>query len=165
MTGVQTCALPIFSLSAFHEIRQRSEEWGNKAILIFPLNGVNIEMISSHVWNQTMFIDGDLGITDFGMDTLNAFHSSVDFALEYDTEVFRKKRKLLKQFYGLIDNMAILNYAKYLAVTDGTMETDEMIFVQVLLSAKSSGKKEDFLEKLSVVGLDVKSNRYIKKYL
>ena len=109
-----------FSLSAFHEIRQRSEEWGNRAILIFPLNGVNIEMISSHVWNQTMFIDGDLGITDFGMDTLNAFHSSVDFALEYDTEVFRKKRKLLKQFYGLIDNMAILNYAKYLAVTDGT---------------------------------------------
>lgn len=154
-----------FSLSAFHEIRQRSEEWGNKAILIFPLNGVNIEMISSHVWNQTMFIDGDLGITDFGMDTLNAFHSSVDFALEYDIEVFRKKRKLLKQFYGLIDNMAILNYAKYLAVTDGTMETDEMIFIQVLLSAKSFGKKEDFLEKLSVVGLDIKSNRYIKKYL
>ena len=61
--------------------------------------------------------------------------------------------------------MAVLNYAKYLAVTDGTMGADEMILVQVLLSAKSFGKKEDFLEKLSTVGLDVKSNRYIKKYL
>ena len=61
--------------------------------------------------------------------------------------------------------MAVLNYAKYLAVTDGTMGADEMILVQVLLSAKSSGKKEDFLEKLSTVGLDIKSNRYIKKYL
>lgn len=154
-----------FSLNAFHEIRQRSEEWGNKAILIFPLNGVNTEMISSHVWNQTMFIDGDMGIIDFGKDTLNAFYSSVDFVLEYDVEIFRKKRKLLKQFYGIIDNMAVLNYAKYLAVTDGTMGADEMILVQVLLSAKSFGKKEDFLEKLSTVGLDIKSNRYIKKYL
>ncbi len=154
-----------FSLNAFHEIRQRSEEWENKAILIFPLNGVNTEMISSHVWNQTMFIDGDMGIIDFEKDTLNAFHSSVDFVLEYDAEIFRKKRKLLKQFYGIIDNMAVLNYAKYLAVTDGTMGADEMILVQVLLSAKSSGKKEDFLEKLSTVGLDIKSNRYIKKYL
>lgn len=153
-----------FSLNAFHEIRQRSEEWGNKAILIFPLNG-NTEMISSHVWNQTMFIDGDIGITDFETDTLNAFYSSVDFVLEYDAEVFRKKRKLLKQFYGMIDNMAVLNYAKYLAVTDGTMEADEMIFIQILLSAKSSEKKEDFLEKLSTIGLDVKSNRYIAKYL
>ena len=137
----------------------------NKAILIFPLNGVNTEMISSHVWNQTMFIDGDMGIIDFGKDTLNVFYSSVDFVLEYDAEIFRKKRKLLKQFYGIIDNMAVLNYAKYLAVTDGTMGADEMILVQVLLSAKSSGKKEDFLEKLSTVGLDIKSNRYIKKYL
>ena len=154
-----------FSLNAFHEIRQRSEEWENKAILIFPLNGVNTEMISSHVWNQTMFIDGDMGIIDFEKDTLNAFHSSVDFVLEYDAEIFRKKRKLLKQFYGIIDNMAVLNYAKYLAVTDGTMGADEMILVQVLLSAKSSAKKEDFLEKLSTVGLDIKSNRYIKKYL
>lgn len=154
-----------FSLNAFHEIRQRSGEWGNKAILIFPLNGVNTEMISSHVWNQTVFIDGDMGIIDFEKDTLNAFHSSVDFVLEYDAEIFRKKRKLLKQFYGIIDNMAVLNYAKYLAVTDGTMGADEMILVQVLLSAKSSGKKEDFLEKLSTVGLDIKSNRYIKKYL
>ena len=152
-------------MNAFHEIRQRSEEWGNKAILIFPLNGVNTEMISSHVWNQTMFIDGDMGIIDFGKDTLNVFYSSVDFVLEYDAEIFRKKRKLLKQFYGIIDNMAVLNYAKYLAVTDGTMGADEMILVQVLLSAKSSGKKEDFLEKLSTVGLDIKSNRYIKKYL
>lgn len=61
--------------------------------------------------------------------------------------------------------MAVLNYAKYLAVTDGTMEADEMIFIQILLSAKSSEKKEDFLEKLSTIGLDVKSNRYIAKYL
>ena len=61
--------------------------------------------------------------------------------------------------------MAVLNYAKYLAVTDGTMGADEMILVQDLLSANSSGKKEDFLEKLSTVGLDIKSNRYIKKYL
>ena len=50
-------------------------------------------------------------------------------------------------------------------MTDGTMEADEMIFIQILLSAKSSEKKEDFLEKLSTIGLDVKSNRYIAKYL
>lgn len=154
-----------FSLNAFHEIRQRSEEWGHRAILIFSLNGVNAEMVSGYVWNRTMFIDGDIGIVDFEADTLNAFHSSVEFTLEYDGEDFRKKRRLLRRFYGIIDNAAILSYAKYLAVTDGTIEPEEMLLVQILLCAKSAGKKEKFLEILSSFDYDIKADKYIAKYL
>lgn len=158
-----------FSMNAFHEIRQCSEEWGRNAILIFPLNGINPEIISGYVWGKTIFIDGDIGIVNFESDTLNTFHSSVDFTSEYDTkcnkEDFKKKRKLLKQFCGIIDNTTLLNYAKYLTATDGTIEPDEILLLQILLSAKASGKKEELLEALTSIDFDIKSDKYLAKYL
>lgn len=154
-----------FSLNAFQEIRQRSEEWGRRAILIFSLNGVNAEMIPGYVWNRVLFIDGDIGIADFERGTLQAFHSSVEFTCAYDGEDFRQKRRLLKKFYGIIDNMAILNYAKYLAVTGGTIEPDEMLLLQILLCAKAVGKREKFLEILSSIEFDMESDKYLVKYL
>lgn len=158
-----------FSLNAFHEIKQCSEEWEHNAILVFPLNGINVEMISGYVWSQTIFIDGDIGIVDFEADTINAFHSSVDFFMEYeakyDKEDYQKKRRLLKQFYGIIDNTALLNYAKYLAATDRTIEPDEMLLLQIMLSAKASGKQEELLDIFTSIGYDIKSDKYIAKYL
>ena len=58
-----------------------------------------------------------MGIADFDRGTLRAFHSAMEFTCAYDEEDFRKKRRLLKKFYGLIDNTAILYYAKYLKYT------------------------------------------------
>lgn len=158
-----------FSLNAFHEIRQRSEEWGQNAILVFPLNGINAEMVSGHVWGRTIFIDGDIGIVKFESDTLNAFHTSVNFALEYDGKYnegdCKKKHRLLKQFRGIIDNTVLLNYAKYLAATDRTIEPDEMLLLQILLSAKASGKKEELLEAFASIDFDIKSDKYLAKYI
>ena len=158
-----------FSLNAFHEIRQCSEEWGQNAILVFPLNGINAEMVSGHVWGRTIFIDGDIGIVKFESDTLNAFHTSVNFALEYDgkynEEDCKKKHRLLKQFRGIIDNTVLLNYAKYLAATDRTIEPDEMLLLQILLSAKASGKKEELLEAFASIDFDIKSDKYLAKYI
>jgi hypothetical protein len=158
-----------FSLNAFHEIQQCSEEWGHSAILVFPLNGINREMISGYVWNRTIFIDGDIGIKGFESDTLNAFHPDVDFSSEYDAkynrEDYKKKHRLLKHFCGIIDNTALLNYAKYLAATDRTIEPDEMLLLQILLSAKASGKQEELLDIFTSFGFDIKSDKYLKKYL
>ena len=154
-----------FSLNAFREIRQRWEEWGRRAILIFSLSGVNAEMVPDYVWNRVLFMDGDIGIADFERSTLQAFHSSVEFTCTYDEEDFSKKRRLLKKFYGIIDNTAILNYAKYLAVTGGTIEPDELLLLQILLCAKAAGKGEKFLEILSSMEFDMESDRYLAKYL
>lgn len=154
-----------FSLNAFQEIRQRSEEWGSRAILIFSLSGVNVKMVPGYVWNRVLFMDGDVGIADFERGTLRAFHSSMEFTCTYDEEDFRKKRRLLKKFYGMIDNTAILHYAKYLAVTGGTIEPDELLLQQILLCAKASGKGEKFLEILSSMAFDMESDQYLAKYL
>lgn len=154
-----------FSLNAFQEIRQRSEEWGRRAILIFSLSGVNAEMVPGYVWNRVLFMDGDIGIADLERGALQAFRSSVEFTCTYDEEDFRKKRRLLKKFYGIIDNTAILYYAKYLAVTGGTIEPDELLLLQILLSAKAAGKGEKFLEILSSMEFDMESDQYLAKYL
>ncbi len=158
-----------FSLNAFHEIRQYSEEWEHNAILIFPLNGINTDMVSSYVWNRTIFIDGDIGVVDFDTNILKSFHTAFDFALKYDEkcdkEEFRKKRKLLKRFYGIIDNTALLNFTKYLVATDGMIEPNEMLLVQIVLSAKANGKKEELLEIFSSIGFDIKLDKYMTKYL
>ena len=126
-------------------------------------------MISGHVWSRTIFVDGDIGIAGFESDTLNAFHPDVDFSSEYDAkcnrEDYKKKHRLLKQFCGVIDNTALLNYVKYLAATDRTIEPDEMLLLQILLSAKASGKQEELLDIFTSFGFDIKSDKYLKKYL
>ncbi len=158
-----------FSLNAFHEIKQCAEGWEHTAILVFPLNGVNVEMISGYVWGRAIFIDGDIGIVDFENDTLTAFRCSIAFSLEYDEkcdkEDYKKKRKRLKQFYGIVDNTTLLNYAKYLAATDRTIEPNEMLLLQILLSAKALGKQEELLDIFTSIGFDIKSDKYLAKYL
>lgn len=154
-----------FSLNAFYEMMQHSTEWNHNVVLVLPLNGIETEMISSSVWNRAMFIDGDVGIVNFAADTLNAFTTSVDFVIEYDKDIFYQKRRLLKLFSGMIDNTAILNYAKYMAITNENLQSDGMILTQIVLNAKSAGKKEELLETLSSIEINPKVNERISKYL
>ena len=68
-----------FTLNTYTELLQHSMEWGDNALLILPLNGISIEMIPSSVWNQAMFIDGDIGVDTFPTSELHAFTTKVIF--------------------------------------------------------------------------------------
>lgn len=154
-----------FSLNPYSELLQHSAEWANNVILILPLNGTSIEMIPSSVWNNAMFIDGDIGVDGFPASALHVYISKVIFEKELDIDNLRNKRKLLKSFAGIISNTALLNYSKFLAMTNRTIETSMMLRLQIAVYAKTTGKVEEFTEVFSAMGIDTKENRDLSKYM
>ena len=154
-----------FSLNPYSELLQQSAEWTNNVILILPLNGTPIEMIPSSVWSRAMFIDGDIGVEGFPTSDLHVFTSKVIFETELDTENLRNKRKLLKPFASIISNTALLNYSKFLAVTNRTIESSMMLWLQIAVYAKTTGKAEELTEVFSAMGIDTKENRDLSKYM
>lgn len=154
-----------FSLNLYNELLQHSVEWDNNVLLILPLNGVSIEMVPSFVWNSAMFVDGDIGVDGFPANELHGFTSKVIFKTEVDADNLRNKRKLLKRFVGIISNTALLNYSKFLAMTDRTIESSMMLRVQIAVYAKTTGKVDKFAELFSAIGIDVKENRDLSKYM
>lgn len=153
------------SLNPYSELLQHSVEWTNNVILILPLNGVSVEMISGSVWNHAMFIDGDIGVVGFPTSDLHMFTSKVVFETELDTENLRNKRKLLKAFVGILSNTALLNYSKFLTMTNRTIESSMMLRLQIAVYAKSMGKSEELTEVFSAMGIDTKGNRDLSKYI
>ncbi|MDL2257545.1 hypothetical protein LJC42_00100 [Eubacteriales bacterium OttesenSCG-928-K08] len=153
------------SLHAFNEIVFQADTWGKNAILLFPLNGVDTMMIPSHVWDQTMFIDGDLGLEHFEIDRITMHTTTVEFGTRYAAKEASVKRKQLKTLAGIISNTAMLNYAKYMAVTDSSLKDDTQTLTQIVLHALSSGKKDRLLEALSSMGIDTEENKKISRYL
>ena len=152
-------------LSAFNEIKLCAETWGGNAILVFPLGGVDTSMLPHYVWGQTMFIDGDIGLEHMETDDIVIHTSRVDFTMRSTPEETAAKRTLIKPLAGIISNTAMLNYAKYLAVTNSTLKDDDQVLLQVVLHALSSGKKEKLLEVLSSNGIDIERHKDITRYL
>jgi len=153
------------SLSSFNEITLQSETWENNVALIFPLNGVDINMIPSYVWEQSMFIDGDTGLDHMGTDNITVHTTTAKLDVRCKAELTTSKRKQLKSLSGIISNTAMLNYAKYLAETDSMLKDDTQILTQITLHALSKGKKEQLLKELSSIGIGLEANKEILRYL
>ncbi|MDR1706369.1 MAG: hypothetical protein LBR46_00020 [Prevotella sp.] len=153
------------SLNGFNEITLQSEIWRNNVVLIFPLNGVTVNMIPSYVWGQTMFIDGDTGLDYMGTENISIHTTTVEFGIRCTSEETTSKRKQLKNLSSIISNTAMLNYAKFMAETDSTLKDNTQILTQITLHALSTGKKELLLRELSSIGIDLEANKEISRYL
>ncbi|WP_026893374.1 hypothetical protein [Lacrimispora aerotolerans] len=153
------------SLNGFNEITLQSEIWRNNVVLIFPLNGVTVNMIPSYVWGQTMFIDGDTGLDYMGTENISIHTTIVEFGIRCTSEETTSKRKQLKNLSSIISNTAMLNYAKFMAETDSTLKDNTQILTQITLHALSTGKKELLLRELSSIGIDLEANKEISRYL
>ena len=150
---------------AFHEIQQRARERGTDAALLFSLNGMDRGTVPGHVWSQAVFLDGDMGLEGFEAETLKSYGPLSQCDRKYDEALFGRKKELLGGCRGLVDNRALLEYARYLAVTESGIEPGGMVLTQILLSAGALGKKRELLEFLLSGGFDIKADESITRYL
>ena len=153
------------SLNAFNEILLRAETWRHNVCLIFPLNGIDSMMLPSYIWDRTMFIDGDLGLEHLGTEPITAYTTTAAFETHNDADEIKDKKKQLRPLSGLISNAAMLNYANYMAITDSMLKDDNQILTQLALYALSSGKKDQLLEALSSMSIDIEENKQVSRYL
>ncbi len=130
-----------FSLNKFNELMQHSFELQN-VVLIIALSGVQAEAIPTSVWGRTVYFDGDIGIKGKYKHSLNSYACENICYNEADNEVFNKCRKELKPFSCIIGNTAMINYAGIMASVGGTISKNITVQLQLVISAKASGKEE-----------------------
>ena len=153
------------SLNSFNQIKLCADILHNNAVLVFPLGGVDTSMLPHYLWGQAMFIDGDIGLENMETDDIVMHTSTLDFATRCTSEETANKRNQIDYLAGIISNVAMLNYARYMAINNSTLKDDDQVLLQVVLNALSSGKKEKLLEVLSSNGIDIQNNEDIARYL
>lgn len=152
------------SLHAFNEIILRFEAWEN-AILIFSLNSVDAIMVPGQAWNLAMFVDGDFGLDNIETKQIVAHHTALVPGTRCTAGDIAEKRKQLKPLTSVVSHIALLNYAKYMAITNSSLKDDTQILLQITLHALSSARKELLLEKLSSMGINIEENKELTRYL
>ena len=130
-----------FNLNTFNRIVSHLKTLGEKIFLIFSLGGVALETIPNYVWNQTMFIDGDVGLGPCSEAKICSYVSNVDFKLNSNSDEIKDKFKKLSSFSSFLSNTAKIHYAQLAA--DYNLSS---VFTQLIIQAKSSGNKEKLLE-------------------
>ena len=130
-----------FNLNTFNRIVSHLKTLSEKIFLVFSLGGVALETIPNYVWDQAMFIDGDVGLGPCSEAKICSYVSNVDFKLNNNSEEIKDKFKKLSYFSSFLSNTARMHYAQFAANYDWSS-----VFVQLIIQAKSSGNKEKLLE-------------------
>lgn len=134
-------AFDSFNLNTFNRIVSHLKTLGEKIFLIFSLGGVALETIPNYVWDQAMFIDGDVGLGPCSEAKICSYVSNVDFKLNSNSDEIKDKFEKLSSFSGFLSNTAKIHYAQLAA--DYNLSS---VFTQLIIQAKSSGNKEKLLE-------------------
>lgn len=134
-------AFDSFNLNTFNRIVSHLKTLGEKIFLIFSLGGVALETIPNYVWDQAMFIDGDVGLGPCSEAKICSYVSNIDFKLNSNSDEIKDKFEQLSSFSGFLSNTAKIHYAQLAA--DYNLSS---VFTQLIIQAKSSGNKEKLLE-------------------
>ena len=143
-----------YSNNAFSQIMQYSAVWGEKVILLIAIEGNDPASLPCALWNKTMFVDGDIGIDHLQSKELHAHCTDSIFGTDYSADIIHDKLKSINMFTGVISKTALLNIAKYLVFTDGSVEKDEMLQRQILRYGWSARQSDKIIEILNNMGID-----------
>lgn len=153
------------SLNAFNELLFYTEQWGSDVTLLLSLNGLDINMIPSYVWTKSMYINGDTGFTSLNTKKITSHQINLESSTKYSTEEISAAKKQLKPFAHFISNVSMLNYAKYIVATNQNLKQNDTLLLQIGLHAISHREKDEFAERLSAEGVDLKKISELSRYL
>lgn len=154
-----------FSLNPFNELLWNLNGWNRRIIPVLSISGISVEMLPASVWNRALYIDGDIGLKGFITKKLNSFCCDFEFMNDFDMDSMKEKRKTMKPFREIISNTALLNYAKFMAAYDVSVQTSLLLRLQLAVAAKSSGLSDSLAKAFADSGVDAESTKRIKKYL
>lgn len=114
-------------------------------IIILSADGVSAKYISKYIWNNAMFLDGDLY---YSYPLENSFVSTsgeIDFGIEYKTDELKKQLKWLSKFTTkkIISNLGAYKLAKYMIDIDFDPNKDIMVWMQLVVNVTTT--KSDYL--------------------
>lgn len=153
-----------YSNSIFNELLSIIGRPNVNAIFILSLQGVAQNMLFDSIWSNAFYIDGDRGFDRIINSTLHSFRIELRFSRDLQEDEYRKKRKSLEPFSGILQNIQLYRYAMYLAVYNLEINDSQTIIHQMIAVARSAGSEEQLISLFHENGI-ANGEELLKKYL
>lgn len=132
-----------YTINLFNAISSIMQNWDN-AIILLSLEGTPSKMIMPGVWNRAIFIDGDIGFEKKAVDPLHSFSvlDSLDLhnrTIDIKSKEYKDAKKTIKLFTELLSNTQIGMYSRYLSVYTTSLNDSNLILIQLIATARSTG--------------------------
>lgn len=149
------------SVEHFNAIRYHFAEKGY--IVLFSLDGVEVEMLPKMVFEKSTFLDCHQKITSYTFAALNGYKanltdlSSTASGVEVGVQL-KKLEPLIAS--GIINRLVAANYAKFMAEIDCNIKKDWLVALQICVYAKSTHKTEVLVEVFDEMGIEFEELKY-----
>lgn len=133
-------------------------------IPIFTLEGIDIEILPSDIWDKGVYLDCVSAISYKGKNIISSYKTLDDIAEDYSQEEVTAKMKLLRPYKEILSNFAAIHYAKYMVDINSDIKSDWLLLLQLYVQAISKEKAEFVIEEFEKAGVDSKIINVIKQY-
>ncbi len=149
------------SVEHFNAIRYHFAEKGY--VVLFSLDGIEVEMLPKMVFEKSMFLDCHQKINFCTPVGLNGYKTDCTklSSLVSGVEVGAQLKKLEPLITsGIINQLVAINYAKFMAEIDCNMKKDWLVALQICVYAKAINKTEDLVEIFDDMGIEFEELKY-----
>ncbi len=143
------------SAEHFNAIRYHFSEKGY--VVLFSLDGADVEMLPKNVVEKSMFLACDRGINFYTPSGLNGYKVDLRELEPYSIgTVIDTQLAELEPFItaGIINRLVAINYAKFMAHIDCKINKDWLVILQVCVYAKVTNKTEVLAQVLDDMGIE-----------
>lgn len=149
------------SVEHFNAIRYHFAEKGY--IVLFSLDGVEVEMLPKIVFEKSMFLDCHQKINFCTPTGLNGYKADLTklSSLVSGEEIGVQLKKLEPLITsGIINRLVAINYAKFMAEIDCNIKKDWLVALQICVYAKAIHKTEALVEIFDEMGIEFEEIKY-----
>ena len=149
------------SVEHFNAIRYHFAEKGY--VVLFSLDGIEVEMLPKMVFEKSMFLDCHQKINFCTPVGLNGYKTDCTklSSLVSGVEVGDQLKKLEPLITsGIINQLVAINYAKFMAEIDCNMKKDWLVALQICVYAKAINKTDALVEIFDDMGIEFEELKY-----
>lgn len=149
------------SVEHFNAIRYHFAEKGY--VVLFSLDGIEVEMLPKMVFEKSMFLDCHQKISFYTPVGLNGYKtdctklSSLVSGVEVGVQL-KKLEPLITS--GIINRLVAINYAKFMAEIDCNIKKDWLVALQICVYAKAINKTAALVEFFDDMGIEFEELKY-----
>ena len=149
------------SVEHFNAVRYHFAEKGY--IVLFSLDGMEVEMLPKMVFEKSTFLDCHQKITSYSFAALNGYKANLtDLRSTASGVEVGVQLKKLEPFIasGIINRLVAISYAKFMAEIDCNIKKDWLWALQICVYAKSTHKTEVLVEVFDEMGIEFEELKY-----
>lgn len=149
------------SVEHFNAIKYHFAEKG--CVVLFSLDGIEVEMLPKAVFEKSMFLDCHQKITSYTFAALKGYKVNLtDLSSTVSGAEVGEQLQKLEPFItsGVINRLVAVNYAKFMAEIDCNIKKDWLAVLQICVYAKSTHKTETLIEVFDEMGIEFEELQY-----